>query len=91
MPLFDHDDDHYLAWLRSHPNGFLLNVQRTHNRYGLMLHRTSCHTIQSDGYRKGGWTTGDYVKVCSDGREELEEWALHEVGIPPPHCSKCAP
>ena len=33
--LFKDDDDGYLAWLSKHPDGFVVNMYRTHANEGL--------------------------------------------------------
>lgn len=80
-----------LRWLQQNPKGYALNVLRTHASTGLMLHRSTYYRIQSNSFRGSGWTTNSYVKVCSNAREPLRQWALRHAGHLPPDSSKCHP
>lgn len=91
MERFENKDGGYLRWVRHHPTGYVLNVLRTHSHHGVMLHRATCFTIQNQAFRGSGWTTNFYVKVCSNGREPLRQWALRNVEMLPPDCLKCRP
>lgn len=91
MERFENSDGAYLRWLRHNPEGYVLNVLRTHAPTGVMLHRATCFTIQHESFRHSGWTTGDYVKVCAGSREPLRQWALWNAGALPPDCLKCRP
>lgn len=91
MERFENNDGGYLKWVRHHPKGYVLNMVRTHSHHGVMLHRATCFTIQNQALRGSGWTTSFYVKVCSNGREPLRQWALRNVEMLPPDCLKCHP
>ena len=91
MQRYENDERGYLRWLRLNPHGYVLNVLRTHSHHGVMLHRSTCYTIQNEAFRGSGWTTGSYAKVSSNAREPLRQWALRNVGMLPPDCLKCRP
>ena len=91
MERFEDADRSYLAWLKQHPSGYVLNVLRTHASSGAMLHRSECFTIRNEAFRRAGWTTGFYVKVCSPSREALRNWSLRFIDTLPPDCLKCKP
>jgi hypothetical protein len=88
---FQDDDDGYLEWVSTHPNGFVLNCERHPKPDYLFLHATSCHSItrlQPAGRR---WTKS-YVKVCSDSVSDVEAWVRENVvdGLTAP-CPICSP
>jgi hypothetical protein len=56
-------DEGYEQWWRSHPRGYVLNVDRRPRRAYLKLHRSSCDLVTNSKFRGGGWTTGAYAKV----------------------------
>src|SRR4051812_35358825 len=77
MPIqtFRDDDAGYEGWLTEHPTGWVVNARRSPSGAYLKLHRAACATISQlqAGYSR--WTTGDYIKVCAERREELDAWA----------------
>ena len=91
MQRFENNDGGYLRWLRQNPNGYVLNVLRTHLHHGVRLHRADCYTIQDKAFRGSGWTTTSYVKLCSNERQPLRNWTERNVGVVPPDCFKCSP
>lgn len=78
------DDDHgYLNWLDHHPDGFVINTNRTPSASYLALHRASCGTITGT-LARGKAFTGEYAKVCGE-RAELENFARQLGGrLEPP-------
>ena len=78
----------YLRWVRSNPNGYVVNTYRTPSQSYLTLHRASCWTITGTHHRN--YTTGAYSKVCSERRAELERWAGSLGGALHP-CGLCKP
>src|SRR5882724_10880652 len=60
---FRDDDAGYLAWLNTHPDGFVLNIGRSHHATAARVHHASCRTISGANPRGGLWT-GPYVKVA---------------------------
>src|SRR3954469_15286129 len=87
---FRDDDAGYLAWLDTHPNGFVLNIGRSHHATAARVHHASCRTISGANPRGGLWT-GPYVKVCAEHLAELEQWAIDQVGEPIRRCGSCQP
>jgi hypothetical protein len=52
MRIFEDDDAGYLAWVGSHPHGFVVNTFRKPDPRYLMLHRATCHTITGKPARR---------------------------------------
>ena len=77
---FRNDDAGYIEWIQAHPNGFVVNTTPCYSRSYLKLHRASCKfvSVLQSGYST--WTSGQYIKVCSNDRSTLESWARDEVG-----------
>ena len=78
--IFEDDDPGYEAWLAEHPAGWVVNATRNPKPAYLKLHRATCTTIAElrSGYSR--WTTGEYIKICSERRADLERWASRSVG-----------
>jgi hypothetical protein len=72
MRIFEDDDAGYLAWVESHPHGFVVNTYRRPNSRYLRLHQARCDTICGKPTVRADWTTGQYVKVCSEKRSALD-------------------
>ena len=85
------DDRAYLTWLSSHPNGYVVNTFRTPRSDYLILHRASCGTISGTPARGNRWTTGEFLKVCSEDRADLDRWAQSNVGGSLQPCGLCRP
>ncbi len=85
---FKDDDAGYLAWVRGHPAGFVVNVDDPLQtpRYP-MVHSASHKAVSSPA--RDNYTTGRYIKVCSIHLGELEQWAQSTYGRPLVHCSQC--
>jgi hypothetical protein len=70
---FVRDDAGYLAWLESHPTGFVVHCRRKPTPDYLVLHRATCYHI---GRPAGGTKThGGFRKVCADTEQDLRDWA----------------
>jgi hypothetical protein len=76
---FKDDDDGYLAWLRAHPDGFVLYTYRNPRPNYLRLHTASCRNITGVPANGARWTV-TYVKRCG-ARGELEDFAQRVVGV----------
>lgn len=87
---FRDDDSGYLAWLATHPDGYVINIARGQNATQARVHHAGCRTISGQNPRGGAWT-GPYVKVCAEHLAELEQWAIVQVGEPIPRCGTCHP
>ena len=76
---FRNDDEGYLAWVDSHPNGFIVNVDLAQNVSNYPMVHSTAHKLLTSS-KIGGFTTGDYEKICSDDLAELEEWSRMNHG-----------
>jgi hypothetical protein len=85
------DDAGYPAWLERHQHGFVINTTRMPDPRYLMLHRVSCHTIRGKPARGDRWTTGDFIKACSETRAALDQWARQISGGELTPCQLCRP
>jgi hypothetical protein len=90
VAIFSEDEDGYSRWLAEHPNGYIINANRTPSPNYLKLHRASCPTISGRPAHGETWT-GPYIKVCADQKTALTEWAADEVGGSPEPCQRCGP
>lgn len=73
MELFQDDDAGYRTWLYANMGGgYVVNALRGTNPGEPILHRAACETITPTPDKT--WT-GEYIKVCSTDRFELESWA----------------
>ena len=88
MILISNDDDAYLAWLETNPDGFVVNVEDPPRPSTLRLHRSGCRHISTP--QRSNWTTTSYMKVCSNIVAELDQWANQTVGELPA-CASCQP
>ncbi len=84
--IFQDDDDGFLDWVEAHPDGYIINADRNPKPSFLVLHNSPCRHI--DG-TQGVERTKNFVKVCSDDRNELEEWAVNTVGGEVTLCRTC--
>jgi hypothetical protein len=82
MPVqtFRDDDAGYEAWLTVNPSGWVVNARRCPSSAYLKLHRAGCATISQLRAGCSRWTTGEYIKVCADRREELDAWGQRTFG-----------
>jgi len=87
MIMIENDDDTYLAWLESNPDGFVVNAENPPLAANLRLHRVKCPHISTP--ERKNLTTNSYLKVCSNIIGELERWAI-PFGSPIP-CPVCKP
>ena len=91
MRIFEDDDTGYLAWVESHQHGFVVNTFRKPDPRYLMLHRATCGTITGRPARGQRWTTGDYLKACSETRPALDQWPHQTAGGELTPCRLCRP
>ncbi len=89
MELFEDDDEGYLQWVETNPDGFVLNCERRPSASYLLLHRALCGTIRTE--RRTNYTTTDYIKVCALDKQELEAWAVQNTGGRFKVCQLCKP
>lgn len=88
METFDDNDAGYREWVYANLGGYVVNALRGANPGEPILHRATCDTITPSPDTP--WTTGDYIKVCSTDRFELEAWARSR-GRPVRACVFCDP
>lgn len=87
---FRNDDTGYRAWLAAYPDGYVINIGRSYNANTARLHHARCNTINGQS-QHGGALTGQYVKVCGEHKEALEQWASDHVPQPIRPCGSCHP
>lgn len=84
---FQDDDAGYREWIYANMGGYVVNAIRGIVPSDPVLHRATCETITPTPDKV--WT-GDYTKVCSSDRYELEAWA-RSIGRSVRACSFCDP
>ncbi len=89
MPTIPNNDAEFRAWLDANAQGFVVNCYRNPTPAYLKLHRASCWTICSPARRN--YAGGDYLKVCSVHKRQLQQWAAREVGGTLSSCGICKP
>lgn len=89
MILVINDDDAYLRWLETNPDGFVLNTRNPPSPDYVMLHRAKCLDISTP--KRSNWTTTGYLKVCSNDIAELEGWIAQTTGGQMTPCKRCKP
>jgi hypothetical protein len=87
---FPRDNDSYLRWTTMHPDGYVINIQRSLNASDARLHRASCHWINGVPPRGDGFV-GSYIKACSDSLADLDAWVSEQVRSTIPPCGTCRP
>ena len=91
MRIFEDDDAGYLTWVESHQHDFVVNSYRRPDPRYLILHCATCGTITGRPARGGRWTTGDFIKACSETRTALVQWARQTAGGEMTSCRLCHP
>ncbi|MEZ4239506.1 MAG: hypothetical protein R3F59_25785 [Myxococcota bacterium] len=90
MPVehFEDDDQSYLAWLDAHPDGFVIDRDRT-GTTDWYLHRASCAQVHDRSDPRRLWTH-ERLKDCAPGADPLVAWAMR-AGAELLHCGQCRP
>ena len=88
VKVFDNDEAGYLKWVQSHPNGFVANVDRAGRVSQYPMVHAATHGSMSSA-KIGNFTTGDYVKFCSDELDALEEYSEKRFGRSLTRCAIC--
>ncbi len=88
---FRDNDRGYLTWTSAHPEGYVINIQRSLNPADARLHRADCRTINGQPARGRTWTEGLYIKVCSVSAPNLLDWASAHARSGIPRCRACTP
>jgi hypothetical protein len=86
---FNNDDKGYKNWLEEHQSGFVVNCWKEPSPKYLVLHRAICGTINTD--KRNNWTETDYIKICSESKNTLEDWCRKNVGGTSEACGLCKP
>jgi hypothetical protein len=85
---FQNDEAGYLRWLEANPHGYVVNVDEpNHIAQYPMVHRAT-HKVLSSPHRTN-YTTGRYIKICSDNLQELEGWSKQKYGRQLVRCAQC--
>lgn len=84
------DNDSYLRWTATHPDGYVINIQRSLNPSDARLHRAICHWINGMPPRGDGFV-GSYIKVCSSSLVDLSAWTTECVRSTIRPCGTCRP
>jgi hypothetical protein len=79
-------DAGYLAWVRAHRDGWVLNTG-PQGGGNPVLHRAACATIS----RTPPFTSGYYIKVCSNSLDALDQWMLNRNNSTAQRCGLCRP
>jgi hypothetical protein len=87
---FCDDDAGFLTWIDTHPEGYVLNIQRGLNPGDARIHRAACGTLTA-AHRQGWRLTGAYIKVCAAAAEALEAWVQSQTGGAVRRCGTCLP
>jgi hypothetical protein len=88
MVTFEDDDEGFRTWRYANASGYVINTLRGGKSGEPVLHAAMCETIGPAPDTP--WTTGEYVKVCSNDRFELEQWARSR-NLPLRACTHCDP
>lgn len=75
---FEHDDDGYLVWVKTNPDGYVLNVRVQADPNYVVLHRANCRSISDENLTPGAYTARHYRKVCALSVSDLNEAARKE-------------
>lgn len=89
MTTFQSDDAGYAAWVKAHPQGFIVNCFWVPTPNYLKLHRCGCPWIT--GYLRRNPTSTGYKKVCSTDISALAAWASAATGGRLDPCRVCNP
>ena len=73
---FSRNEQHYLEWVHSHPDGFVVNTGRSKNSNYMVLHYAWCGKMRhlSKNATPGGFTERQYIKICATDRASLQAW-----------------
>ena len=90
VQVFQDDDEGYLRWVAQFRHGYVVNAERSLRPINLVLHRSSCHTINGTPALGVAWTRG-YIKICAMSKGDLRDWAKQVAGGELHACGFCAP
>ena len=93
--VFDSGDEPFLAWMRNHPDGFVLNTTPSEDTSYLVFHKSQCRHIAGDTSAQlpGAFTEREYIKVCSHDAADLVAWAQRKrkQALAYKSCETCKP
>ncbi|HCZ9047618.1 TPA: hypothetical protein O4G41_004542 [Vibrio alginolyticus] len=94
--VFIDNDNKYLQWISSNPNGFVINTTRTKRLAYRVLHTASCRHVTKPQpvENHGAYTARDYIKICANRVEDLRAWTRSEgeaSGNFSQECASCKP
>jgi hypothetical protein len=91
--LIHNNDNSYITWTKTNPQGYVLNIGADNNPNYRTLHRTSCSSITN--YQKdkpeGAFTCRGYRKVVAPTIQELVSWVENNRGGNIKRCTRCNP
>jgi hypothetical protein len=92
----NNDKQDFANWVQANLNGFVANIGRGPNKKApVKLHSAGCSWLNSADVEKGGYTTGDFYKACSQDGSLLVQWVKggHSLGLfgEPSDCKQCNP
>ena len=76
------EDKKYLQWVKSNPDGFVLNIGANNNPTYRVIHSARCYSVtnyQSDK-PNGAFAERGYRKVCAGTFQEIVEWIKNNGG-----------
>ncbi len=73
---FSKNEQLYLDWVRSHPDSFVVNVERSKNPNNMVLHHAWCKQMNHlhKNAAQGGFTERQYIKICAPDLASLQAW-----------------
>jgi hypothetical protein len=72
----------YVAWVKQHPCGFVINRRGN----ALRLHKTGCKHFYDETSNR---ILTKNRKICSDNRQQLESWVVEHSPTPLEYCRGC--
>lgn len=93
---FINGDTPFLDWMVKNPFGYVLNTERRPNSKYTFLHRSGCRHLTGlvEGQGPDGYTTREYIKVCSNDYFALMNWCVNnrlEIKAFSGICKSCQP
>lgn len=85
---FDNDEEAYLRWIEAHTDGYVANVDRAATMPQYPMVHTARHRVISSA-EIGGFTTGAYIKHCSDSLDALLAFCQKTYDREPTLCRQC--
>ena len=92
--IFENKEKQYQDWLRSNPDGYVLNTTKNISVEYMPLHCSACLKISKYmiNMAKDAFTGQQYIKICSTNPEELFKWIRQKGGKGfTKLCSTCNP